>query len=452
MREIFKETIIKNKKNQYSEFNCIIFKTETTLEININHKFIFTKYNTAFNDDFKVDLKIDIIKGDFFIDKEMKGIKNSTTLKRKNSFLTLSDVSEDTLLYGYRNEKFWGKKYRNIINKIFDRIEEELLTYFNGTSSYIVNNNITKLYKVITDYHLYKKNIKPHDGVYFTILFDYPTKKHLKNNDNKFLQSVLESYNIKNKYFISEINKNSNKNINIRTLKYITCLLGDNYIDLIKNIDFITLCESKLRFKKFHYLLTHSEKKCVINLINNMSLKKEDDIINKVYKLLDLREFLLSKNLPIKIRNNEFDNFNNIYESWISYKKIFNRGYILKYDHMEEFITEVEEPIIFNDVEYKVSLLKSELDFRNEGIIMKNCLNTHFNSGLFYLYFTITDNNKRINVQIKKNKIDSMYGKANSQVTGDFIDVSELLLNKCLKYQKMTWKTTKLSLENMSIF
>lgn len=449
---LFKNEIVKERLNQYSEFNCNVVKFEDSIELNLNFKFRYVKYSKDFNDDIKVQLKVDTITGDFFIEKEITTKNSHNSLKRKNSFLSLSDITEETLTNGQRNKKFWGKKYENTVTKVLNEFEMVLLNNFDGGVPMGKNDRIDKLYKLITDFHLHKKGIKPHDGVYFSILFDYPTKKNLISNDYKYLPSVLEKYEIKNKYFVSEINKNPHKEINLGTLKYLTSLLGDNYIEIIKEVNFLDLCEVKMRHKKVHQLKTIYEKKCVISLLKIMLTKKEDDILNKVYKLLELREFLQQKGMNLKLISSDLLDYHSVFELWSDYKKIYNRGYLLEYEFPLDYLSDMEQDIVHDDRTYQVRILKSEEDFRNEGHKMKNCLNTHFNLGLYYVYFTITNDKKvSINVQVQRNKINSMYGKTNTDVTEDFIPITNLLLTKNTTHQKMVWKTIKIPIEKENI-
>mgnify|MGYP003704568665 CR=1 FL=1 len=61
------------------------------------------------------------------------------------------------------------------------------------------------IYEILIDYHLDKKNIKGHNNVYFDIQNNYPKKKWLNQNDNKFLPAILDSYG---KIYLLEVNLN----------------------------------------------------------------------------------------------------------------------------------------------------------------------------------------------------------------------------------------------------
>ena len=96
------------------------------------------------------------------------------------------------------------------------------------------------------------KGIKGHDGVYDDIQTEYPKKKWLIKNDYKFLPSILDSYGIKSKYLIGELNKNFSRKIQIGSLNYLCKLFGENYIDYLKQINWDRHCYENVPNKKLH--------------------------------------------------------------------------------------------------------------------------------------------------------------------------------------------------------
>ena len=81
-----------------------------------------------------------------------------------------------------------------MLNIVYDTLTKYM------SNTYILEKDRTadkcymnELYDLLVDFHLDKKNIKGHDGVYYHIQYDYPKKKWLKKNDNKFLPSILNS-------------------------------------------------------------------------------------------------------------------------------------------------------------------------------------------------------------------------------------------------------------------
>jgi hypothetical protein len=92
---------------------------------------------------------------------------------------------------------------------------------------------------------------------------------------------------------------------------------------------------------------------------------------------------------------------------------------------------------------FKLKVLKSEDDFINEGIFMKNCMSKQFSNGSLYVYLRGTIKNKHINVQYRKGSLVQSYGKSNSPVPSIFLPFVDILNEKFKKYQNITWTKEK---------
>jgi hypothetical protein len=138
----------------------------------------------------------------------------------KNNFKSLNDLIENCVYKGEKRLNFWGVKYDNAKNQIISLISDKLNSIHELTKPYKEKPSVNQLYDIIVDFHLTCKNIKGHDNVYFDIMDVYPSKKFLKQNDNKFLPSVLDSLKIKTNYFIKELNI-SDEPINLIALNYL---------------------------------------------------------------------------------------------------------------------------------------------------------------------------------------------------------------------------------------
>ena len=191
---------------------------------------------------FQYKLTIDKKNGDIEISYQIENnngekpwVKSGNWTK-KNDFNRLDGLCDRGFYYGEKRKGFWGNKYKKETNKIIQLIREELKPNIN--SDYLLKKDyqkyeISPFYDMIVDYHLYMRGIKHHDNVYTHIMTDYPKKKWLKENDNKFLPAVLDNYGIKSKYLIGELSFEKNKNIDIKCLNYLCKLFGENYMDYI---------------------------------------------------------------------------------------------------------------------------------------------------------------------------------------------------------------------------
>lgn len=405
-------------------------------------------------------LNLNIETGNFsvtyFIDIQTTPNNNNNknehkTITKKNVFGMLNDLVENGIYRGEKRHKYWGIKYDRVTDKLFDLIYNKLEVNF--TNQYIKEKNyknkytVNPLYDLLVDYFLDVRNIKSHDGVYHDIKFDFPKTKYLKQNDYKFLPAVLESYSIKSKYLIGELNKLSDNSVNIRSLNYLCKLFGSNYIDYLKKIDWKMFCHDQPINKKIHELKNVSEKKSLVGLINNWERKtlRSDSLLYNLNKILTIREHLETKGLNLKFNAKNDIEFENLLETWSGIKEYLSRGYKIKYVFPDDFIKEIEEPIIVDDDIFLPKILTTEEDFRVEAYIMKNCLSRQFSYGSFYIYISLKNVNKRkrINVQYRKGSINQQYGKANSDVPELFKTPVEILTKRIRKYPNIEWDRLK---------
>lgn len=381
------------------------------------------------------------------------GSENNTTPKptiknKRNDFKLLFDLVENGFLKGEKRNGYWGVKYSRNVDTMTRLVSDILRPKFNNDflrNKPSIEKPVTiSLFDLLVNFHLDKKKIKGHDNVYFDIQNDYPKKKWLLKNDNKFLPSVLDYYGIKSKYFISELN-GSEKQINIPSLNYLCKLFGKNYIDYIKKIDWGVHCFEKPPNKKIHTLKNESEKSCLVKLINKWDNEgvRTETIIYSLNKLLTLRETLENKNIPVKFNCITPIQFDNLTETLLGIKLHLSRGYKVRYDFDSDFIDDVEKEIIINDSVFKPKVLTTEEEYRVEGFLMKNCMGKQFVHGSIYIYISLRHKRKRINIQYRKGEIVQSYGKANTATPELFNDAINILNKRLQKYPNVRWTKQK---------
>lgn len=361
----------------------------------------------------------------------------------------LLDLTENGFIRGEKRINYWGVKYNrqveSMINMVFEIIKPRFKSDFNINKNYIEKHTINPLYDMFVDYHLDVKKIKAHDGVYFDIKNEYPKKKWLVKNDYKFLPSVLDSYGIKSKYLIGELNKLSGKPINISTLNYICKLFGSGYLDYLKKIKWENHCYDLMPNKKLHELKNDSEKSCMVSVINKWETEtlKSDSFVYSINRLLSIREVLKEKGVDLRFKARNDHDFENLMEQWSSTKLHFARGYKVKYVMPNDFIESIEQEIEIGDEVYKPKLILSEEEFRLEGFTMKNCMSKQFSHGAIYVYVSLQHKRKRINLQYRKGKLNQSYGKANTPVTPIFNKAIEVLTKRFETYSNIEWRKEK---------
>jgi len=455
---IFKYSQEKKEKKFSSNSNCDIklFQTESELIFYAVYDFDYQRYGNKKHVTFEHGFNLNLNNGDIITTyrilndglTEEKMFRNSY-LKKKNDFKMLLDLTENGFIRGEKRINYWGVKYNrqieSMINMVFGIIKPKFKSEFYSTKNYINKHTINPLYDMFVDYHLDVKGIKAHDGVYFDIKNEYPKKKWLVKNDYKFLPSVLDSYGIKSKYLIGELNKLSGKPINVSTLNYICKLFGSGYIDYLKKIKWENHCYDLIPNKKLHELKNDNEKNCMVSVINKWETEtlKSDSFVYSVNKLLSIREVLKEKGVDLRFKAKNDYEFENLMEQWLSIKIHFTRGYKVKYVMPNEFIEMIERDIEIDGEIYKPKLILSEEEFRLEGFNMKNCMSKQFLHGSIYIFVSLQHKRKRINLQYRKGKLNQSYGKANTPVPPLFNNAIEILTKRFESNFQIEWRKEK---------
>jgi hypothetical protein len=455
---IFKYSQEKKEKKLSSKSNCDIklFQTENELIFFAIYDFDYQRYGNKKHVTFEHGFNLNLNNGDIVTTygilndgiTEEKMFRNSY-LKKKNNFKMLLDLTENGFIRGEKRINYWGVKYNrqieSMVNLVFNIVKPKFKSEFHLTKNYINKHTINPLYDMFVDYHLDVKKIKAHDGVYFDIKNEYPKKKWLVKNDYKFLPSVLDSYGIKSKYLIGELNKLSGKPINVSTLNYICKLFGDGYIDYLKKIKWENHCYDLIPNKKLHELKNDNEKNCMVSVINKWETEtlKSDSFIYSINRLLSIREVLKEKGVDLRFKAKNDYEFENLMEQWLSIKLHFTRGYKIKYVMPNEFIETIEQDIDINGEIFKPRLILSEEEFRLEGFNMKNCMSKQFLHGSIYIFVSLQHKRKRVNLQYRKGKLNQSYGKANTPVPSTFNEAIEILTKRFETNFGIEWRKEK---------
>lgn len=380
-------------------------------------------------------------------DSNNQGRSNNN--KKKNNFEWLIGLIDNGIYKGEKRKGYWGKKYDTSIQKITDILLSKIKPHIilpagedkNYTEKYVVN----PIFDLIVDFHLSKKKIKYHDGVYVTIQKEYPKPKWLKLNDNKFLPAVLDSYGIKSKYLIAELNKLENFDVDIRCLSYLCKLFGDGYVDYLRKSNWTQIVMTSSRFRKYNTLKNEKEKLSMVKVINDWQSSSifRDNLIEIINRLLIIREFLEKKGIELKFNAKDSDSIELLLNKFQNIRNHFNKGYKIRYSFPEEFLSDVESDILIGNKIYKVRVLKTEEDFFTEGFMMKNCIGKQFSKGVVYIYISMKHNRTKINLEYKKGNLIMSLGKANTPVESHFNDAINQLNTKMMSYSNITWNKEK---------
>lgn len=362
------------------------------------------------------------------------------SIHKKNDFYKVLDSIESGFIKGEKRKNFWGVKYEksieNILIHLHEILKENFATTFYKNKLFWRRGLYPTIYEAIVDFHMDKKKIKAHDNIYNDIQYDYPKKKWLKLNDNKFLPAVLDSYGIKSKFMIGELSS-TDLTLKIRSINYICKLFGENYLDYLKHIPWKLHCNFMPPNKKTHTLKNDSEKNFMITVMRNWEKNnlKFETFVSLTNKLLSIRDDLEKRGLNLKFKAKNDVDFDTLLEIWNGHRKHFFRGYRLKYSFPTEFLEIIEEKIVDdNGLIFYPKILKTEEDFMIEGYEMRNCMAQQFTSASYSIYVSMKNSRTKINLQFKKGKLMQSYGKANTPVPTRFNGAFEILCKRFENY------------------
>lgn len=427
-----------DKNNFVRRADLKVFDNKTDL------KFV-SKYYFEFSNNKKVniehELTLNLSTGDFEYRFLQDNGKKIIKKLKKNDFKLLNESLERS----ENQRSYWGSEFKKAMDKVstifHNKIKNNFKKDYNSTSLFNHKSVYSFMYRLIVNYYLDQRDIKFHDGIYHTIENNFPANKWLKKNGNNFLPSVLDSYGIKSKYFVKELNVNPNLKINLKILKYICHLFGDNYIDYIKLIDWKSLTTYNLNLSKKHVLNHDYEKRAVVKVINEYSDKENsiEYIIGMIYFFMCNKEDIEDMNLDISFKFNNIDTFYKVFDQINGIVKHKKRGYRIRYSLPIEFVKMVENPFKIDDHIFTPKILSTEEDFIIEGHQMKNCMGTQFTQGIIFIYISLASDLGTVDLQYKRGSLVQSRGKANSIVSDNMKDAIKILNNRMMSESNIKW-------------
>lgn len=432
----------RDKRNVASNSTLNVFENET------NIKFIGVFYfEYAKNIKLTVthELDLNFITGDFKITYIHKNNNKITKKVKQNDFKLLVSLVEVGMIQGENTRIYWGTQYRKAIDKLstifYNKLKNRFKNDYYNKSLFSHKSPYSFMYRLIVNYYLDKTDIKSHNGIYSIIEDNFPAKRWLIKNDNNFLPAVLDSYGIKSKYLIKEINVNSNVKINLKALKYLCNLFGSSYIDYIKQVDWKWCCSFHGTFKKCHYITSDYEKKMVVKIINE--LRENNSSSKGVLQIINLYltniEEIKKINPKLKFKYNDIESFYKTFDELQGILKHKKRGYRIKYSLPGEFVDMIQDTIVINETVFKPKILLTEEDFIIEGHLMKNCMATQFSHGIIFIYISLKSDMGTINLQYKKGKLVQSRGKANIDVADTFKQAVNILTERLMTNPDIKW-------------
>jgi hypothetical protein len=279
---------------------------------------------------------------------------------------------------------------KNAPNEVFlafnDSVFAEILSTTLGFNSH---KSTFTFYDHILPIFIYNRKIKVPNNYSDLIVECYPTEKYLKKNDRKLVLSILDYHKIKSGKANSILNMYPSKKI-LYYLKYVITLFGHEYLQFIelsnfkhmysantesKYFSFSNLDRTYQQANIFDFKITRQEKMRLINLMNQKSFNF--DVIIEIIDHIKMVKDLKSMGVKHIIRANDTLSFR-IEHARLSEEIYFlEKGYYgsIVYD---DSIDVLENPINIINKVYKPVLLRTQLEYREEGNIQHHCVGTYF--------------------------------------------------------------------------
>jgi hypothetical protein len=454
MNQIFEYSQIKKRQENISECQIAVFFDNEVIYFRSKYYFKYIRFNHLRSDVYYYSFSLNITSGDLFINiitektnhsKKKLSTSTKTKLNDFNLFYTLSNFG---VKFGCR-KSFWGVKYIKATDKIVSSIREILNP--NYTTEYFRNLElnthvkINPIYDLCVGYHIDKKGIRGHNHIFWDIRKFYPKPKWLRLNKYKFLPAVLDSFGVKSKYLVKKLNIVKDNQHHLSSVVFLCKLFGDTYLNYLKKIEWIEHCKYDISTTKFYEFKTENEKRLFVDILN--SWYQEEDfmcpIIIYIRDMLRNRDFIESFGVKLKFNPHNITEFKVLYEKWNLQRDELKRGYKFKYIFPPHFISSIEKNIILDGKIFFPYILKSKEDFNIEGVVMKNCMATHFLYGNSYIYISLRDEKTSINLQYKDGNLAQHYGKGNSSTMDYFFPVIQVLNQRMKEHTGVNWTKEK---------
>ena len=149
--------------------------------------------------------------------------------------------------------------------------------------------------------------------------------------------------------------------------------------------------------------LTPLEKNNLISLFNKTLT--EDLQFNDINDHVNLKERLSHKGIKVKLNSTNQEEFDREHLDWSTQLAEVQRTKEITYTYNPLFIEEVEKPIKCNGSIYKPYILKTDIDYNEEGTYQRHCVGSYIDRYTSDLISVRKNNGKRITLEYKINPL-----------------------------------------------
>ena len=384
-------TIVLERNKDKIKFS--IFKFAKTRQV--GHRY-FSKNSKDIHITFNLKTK------NFFITLSKFGNRKRMTTTTKNDFLkipsTVNPIHIDTLLnkivwytggipFPHPEEK---EKLEIFLEKVRIQLKETLKINFSfkegigaGLGEGMMKWFITQWgIKVPNEYEQY-------------LMFHYPGIRKLRKHKMNLVHTILNQKKLGGKYYIRLLNKSGR--INLTDLLEVHRIFGAKYCKLVP-FSFLNMtnCQVDSKWATLEetpytpHALTKFEK---LNLIKILRQVKDDtNFLTQIHDHFRIQSKLLEFGIKRRIKAQTLKEFDDEHLDWSNLIHLCERNKETVYQYDEEFIKYMEEDIVCDKEHHQVTILKTDLDYFDEGQHQHHCVRSY------------VDHYKSLIISVKKGK------------------------------------------------
>ena len=299
-----------------------------------------------------------------------------------------------------------------------------------------------------------RRNIKVPNQFDYLIGKYYPGEFYLKKNQRKLVQSILDSYGLKNKFINRLVHQHLDRVFDFHQLQKVVKIFGKNYPKYLSSIDTQTILENTtkqgggyeigadpIKFRRFNFgdELYDNEYESLVSIFNSYGQSedyKNSAIINLIEDHIRFRQVVIRYDETFRISARTYQTFLEEHTYLTNVINHIRKGRSVEYVYDNRMVRHVETKI---DNRYRPFILKNESDYSEEGLYMGHCVATYSDKEASIIISVRDEQTKdRVTCEYNKkdgNRIQSRYFK-NQSPPENFIGVIERLDTIVLKQSK----------------
>ena len=383
----------------------VIEKTEDKLKLSIfkygksrlvGHKY-FKKVKNA------IHLTFNTVTKNFFITSTNFLNRRNNTSTVKNSYKKLSEAIntinvtnifsklvtlEDATLLGY--EELIGSRnfidndtnYHDMSKDIINILCKELDVEVNRDNVFGI-----ALSEIASNWYIKVRGIKV-PNKHFNLMHDhYPGIRKLKRFDMNLVNTILHYKGLNGGFYKKLLN--DGYTYNLTDLILLNKMVGEKRL---KSID-----KGVLRLTNYSYddkypvepddrmvtytdNLTEMERLNIFKLINNLPKSETKNFLGLLVDHLIIKEKLTKYGANVKVRCRNLKTFNIEHQEWSNMVQVYSSAEETRYYYEDSVLDTIEKDIEINGHIYNVSLLKTDMDYYEEGKVQNHCVGTYIDS------------------------------------------------------------------------